>query len=222
MWFGLSKRARVIVRSDEIEPELVRTYEQLAEPALKGKLLIRSSQNIYNQSLVASLIAHHGEEKTQAWAKGVVSNLARRPQGGDSDQIRAAAAGAGDAAVVNHYYFARMLSGDDEADRKAAERLELVFPNQDGRGTHVNVSGAGLVKGAPNREAAMKLLEFLTTAEAQRLYAVANHEYPVVEGVELSAVLKGFGDFKEDELSAAKLGEHNREAVRIMDRAGWR
>lgn len=222
LWFGLSKRARVILLAEDAPSQYVTTYEQLADPRLEGELLIRSSRNIYNQSLVASLIAHHGVDETQAWAEGVVSNFARRPQGGDTDQIRALAAGEGRVAVANHYYFARMLAGDDASDRDAASKLRLVFPNQDGRGTHVNLSGAGVVKSAPNRAEAVALLEFFTTEEAQSIYAVANHEYPVVDGVELSPVLERLGEFKEDPLNASELGDHNREAVRVMDRAGWR
>ncbi len=222
LWYGLSKRVRAIVVKQDRPADDVTTYEQLAEPRLKGEVLIRSSSNIYNQSLVASLIVHHGADQTQDWAAGVVANMARRPQGGDTDQLRALAAGEGSVAVANHYYFARMLAGDDAADREAASKLRLIFPNQGGRGAHVNVSGAGVVKGAPNADEAVALLEFLTTKKAQSAFAVANHEYPVVEGVALSEVLEGFGTFKEDTLNAAALGEHNREAVQVMDRAGWR
>ncbi len=222
LWFGLSKRVRVILLSPDVPEDFVTTYEGLADSKLEGSLLIRSSSNIYNQSLVASLLAHHGPQRTQEWARGLVENLARAPQGGDRDQIRAVAAGEGDVAVSNHYYYARMLDGEDPADREAAAKLRLVFPNQEDRGAHVNLSGAGVLKNAPNRENAIKFLEYLTSVEAQKLYATANYEYPVVEGVELPEVLKKFGEFKADELNAAKLGENNREAVRIMDRAGWR
>jgi len=222
LWFGLSKRVRVIVVGKDRPAAYITRYEQLAQPRLKDQVLIRSSSNIYNQSLLASLIVHLGEDAAQQWATGVVSNMARRPQGGDTDQLRALAAGEGGVAVANHYYLARMIAGDDDADREAASNLRLVFPNQDGRGAHVNVSGAGVVKDAPNAEEAVALLEFLTTQQAQRDFAVANHEYPVVEGVALSEVLKGFGPFQEDTLSAEALGEHNRDAVQVMDRAGWR
>ena len=224
LWFGLSKRARVILLSPAVPADFVTTYEALADEKVDGGLLIRSSTNVYNQSLVASLIANDGVDAAEAWAEGVVANLARTPQGGDRDQIRALAAGEGEVAVANHYYFARMLVSDDAEDRAAAESLTLVWPNQaDGeRGAHVNVSGAGVVKGAPNRENAVKLLEYLTTPEAQALYALANHEYPVAADVELTDALKGFGDFKEDPLNASELGENNREAVKVMDRAGWR
>ncbi|MEM9916123.1 MAG: Fe(3+) ABC transporter substrate-binding protein [Planctomycetota bacterium] len=222
LWFGLSQRVRVFLLSPDVPADFVTTYEDLASKEIDGGLLLRSSSNIYNQSMVGSLLAYHGPEWTEDWARGVVDNFARRPQGGDTDQIRALAAGEGEIAVANHYYFARMLAGDNAADRAAASKLRLVFPNQEDRGAHVNVSGAGIVKNAPNRENAVALLEFLTTVEAQQQYALANHEYPVVEGVELTDVLKGFGTFKADQLNAAELGNNNREAVRVMDRAGWR
>jgi iron(III) transport system substrate-binding protein len=222
LWFGLSKRVRVILLSPQVPADFVTTYEELADPKLDGGLIIRSSSNIYNQSMVASLLTHWGPEKTRDWAEGLVENLARTPQGGDRDQVRAVAAGEGEVAVANHYYFARMLVGDDASDRAAASKLRLVFPDQDGRGAHVNVSGAGLLRSAPNRDNAVKLLEFFATPEAQELWAVANYEYPAVQGVELPQVLKDFGEFRGDELNAAQLGTQNREAVRIMDRAGWR
>ena len=222
LWFGVSKRVRVILRAEGAPA--VDTYAGLADPALDGELLIRSSSNVYNQSLVASILANEGEDAAAAWCEGVVSNLARTPQGGDRDQVRAAAAGEGSVAVANHYYFARMLASGDADDRAAARKLTLVFPNQapGGRGAHVNVSGAGVVRGAPNRENALRFLEFLVSDKGQELYALANFEYPVAPGVELTEVLRGFGGFKEDPLNASELGENNREAVRVMDRAGWR
>jgi iron(III) transport system substrate-binding protein len=222
LWYGFSQRVRVVFLAPGVPADRVTSYEQLADASLRGDLLIRSSSNIYNQSLVASLIAQHGEAETQAWAEGVVANFARRPQGGDTDQIRALAAGEGDVAVANHYYYARMLAGNDAADRAAAAMLRIVFPNQGGRGTHVNLSGAGVAQHAPNPENAVRFLEFLATPEAQQLYALANHEYPVIEGLELTDVLAGLGHFKADPLNAAQLGENNRAAVRLMDRAGWR
>ncbi|MEM1011311.1 MAG: Fe(3+) ABC transporter substrate-binding protein [Planctomycetota bacterium] len=224
LWFGYSKRARVFVTSPDIDADFVTTYAELADSKLEGSLVIRSSSNIYNQSLVAAMIARYGTEATQNWVDGMVENFARRPQGGDRDQIRAVAAGEGDLAVVNHYYFARMLAGSDAADREAAGKLTLIWPDQQGDGVHVNVSGAGMLKNAPNAENAKALLEFLASNEAQKLWALANFEYPVVEdsSLELPDVLVGFGTFKSDSVNAAKLGENNREAVRVMDRAGWR
>ena len=222
LWFGLTKRARIIVVSADRVPEGIKlTYEQLADPKWKGKVLIRSSGNIYNQSLVASLIDAHGAEKTETWCKGIVANMARTPQGGDRDQIRGVAAGEGDVAVVNHYYLARMIGGS-ESDQEAASKVRVVFPNQDDRGTHVNVSGAGVVKTAPNRENAIRFIEFLATEEAQKKFAGGNQEYPTVEGIETTDTLKSFGAFKEDDLNAATLGANNAEAIRIMDRSEWR
>ncbi|MEM6506660.1 MAG: Fe(3+) ABC transporter substrate-binding protein [Planctomycetota bacterium] len=222
LWFGLSKRVRCIYLSKDVPSDTVKTYAELSDPKLKGKLLIRSSSNIYNQSLVAAKFKTLGESKTEAWAKGIVSNMARTPQGGDTDQLRALAAGEGKVAVANHYYFARMIAGDNAADNAAAKKIRLVFPDQDGRGAHVNVSGAGVIKTSRNKENAVRLLEFMTTKEAQTLWALENHEYPVVEGIELTPVLKAFGQYKADTLNASELGENNREAVRVMDRAGWR
>jgi iron(III) transport system substrate-binding protein len=224
LWFGISQRARVILLSKDVPADHATTYADLASDTIDGGLLVRSSSNIYNQSLVASFLASYDEADVEAWAEGVVDNMARKPQGGDRDQIRAVAAGEGEVALVNHYYFARMLAGDDDADREAASKLRLVWPDQDGRGVHVNISGAGILKNAPNRENAVKFLEFLTTPEAQELWALANYEYPVIDdpSLELPEVLRSFGEFKADTLNAAKLGELNRDAVRLMDRVRWR
>ena len=222
LWFGLTQRARVIVASkDRVPADLTLDYEDLADPRWKGRLLIRSSSNIYNPSLVASLIENNGESGAEAWCRGVVANMARTPQGGDTDQIRAVAAGEGDVAVVNHYYLARLLNGK-EADREVASKVRVIFPNQYGRGTHVNVCGAGVVKSAPNPGNAVKFIEFLASAPAQQRFAEGNQEYPAVEGIETSKTLRGFGPFKADALNAAKLGANNKQAVRTMDRAGWR
>lgn len=222
-WFGFSQRVRAIFYNPEtIDPADVSTYEALADPQFKGELCIRSSNNIYNQSLLASMIAHHGEEEAEKWAQGVVDNLARDPEGGDRDQIRGVASGECDLAVGNHYYYVRLLKSDDAKEREAAEKVEILFPNQDGRGAHVNVGGAGVVKGAPNRDNAVRFLEFLASDEAQQLLASGNYEFPVVDGVEMDEVLVGWGDFKKDDLNISELGNHNPEAVKIFDRVGWR
>lgn len=219
LWFGLTKRARIIVYAKgRVKPDELPTYEALAEPKWKGRLCIRSSNNVYNQSLLASLIAADGKEKAEAWAAGIVANMARPPQGGDTEQVAAVAAGECDVAVSNHYYVVRML----ERDPSLAEKIGVVFPNQEGRGTHVNVSGAGRIKHAPHPENAMKFLEFLVTPEAQRIFANGNHEYPVVESVEVGPVLKAWGTFKPDSVNVAVLGKNNPTAVEIMDRVGWR
>jgi iron(III) transport system substrate-binding protein len=223
LWVSLTKRVRVIfIAPERVEADRVTSYADLAEPAMDGRVLIRSSSNIYNQSLVAAMIETLGEDATSDFVEQLVNNLARTPQGGDTDQIRALAAGEGDVAVANHYYFARLLASDDAADRAVAEKVQLIFPDQDGRGAHVNVSGAGIVKSAPNRENAEKFLAFLLSDEAQQILAGGNFEYPAVDGVPLHPVLEGFGEFKGDDVNAAALGENNVEAVRLMDRAGWR
>ncbi|MBW5801922.1 Fe(3+) ABC transporter substrate-binding protein [Halomonas elongata] len=222
-WFGFSQRVRAIFYNpDKIDADEIATYEDLADPRFKGEICIRSSNNIYNQSLLASLIAHDGAEQAEAWAQGVVDNMARDPEGGDRDQIRGVASGECDLAVGNHYYYVRMLKSDDDAQREAAEKVEILFPNQDGRGAHVNVGGAGMVEGAPHPENAVRFLEFLASDEAQALFASGNHEFPVVDGVEIDDVLASWGDFKKDSLNVSQLGENNPEAIKIFDRVGWR
>ncbi|MGF1570883.1 MAG: Fe(3+) ABC transporter substrate-binding protein [Nodosilinea sp.] len=223
LWFGLTKRARVIMyNKDTVDPSELSTYEDLVAPEWQGRILIRSSTNIYNQSLVGSMIAAHGSPETESWAEGLVANFARDPEGGDTDQIKAAAAGVGDIAVSNTYYLARLIRSDDPADQEVANKMAVFFPNQSDRGTHVNISGAGVVKTAPNQAAAVQFLEYLVSPEAQQIFAEGNNEYPVVEGVAVNSVVAGFGDFKEDTLNAAVFGENNPEALLITDRAGWK
>lgn len=222
-WYGLSLRARPIVYAkDRVKPEQLSTYEALAEPAMKGRVCIRSSNNIYNQSLVASMISTRGEAATEAWATDFVKNFARPPKGGDRDQIKAVAAGQCDVAVVNTYYLGVMLSSGTDDERAAAQKVAVFWPNQDGRGTHVNVSGAGVTAHARHRENAIKLIEFLASPEVQSWYARVNHEYPVVDGVESSDLLKDWGEFKADNINLTELGRLNADALRLMDRAGWR
>lgn len=223
-WFGFSSRARLIFFDPErIEPGAITRYEDLADPRWAGELCIRSGNNIYNLSLMASMIAAHGLEEAEAWARGVVANFARSPQGGDTDQIRAVAAGECGIAVANSYYFARLLTSDDAADRAVAGRLRWVFPNQDDRGTHVNVSGAGIVVNARNSAQALAFLEFLASPEAQTRFARGNNEYPVVAGAALdNPALEQLGPFKADPLDAALYGVHQAEAQRALDRAGWK
>lgn len=230
-WFGLTKRARVIVYNKEtVDPAELSTYEDLADEKWRGKLCVRSSSNVYNQSLLASIIEADGADAAETWAEGLVANFARPPQGGDTDQIEAVAAGECDVAIVNHYYYARMVADagpeddDDPVSENQAEiagRVGLFFPNQDNRGTHVNISGAAVLVNAPHPDNAVRFLEFLVTSEAQNIFAEGNFEYPVVPGVEVAPVVQGFGSFKEDTLNVAVLGANNPEAVRIMDRAGW-
>jgi iron(III) transport system substrate-binding protein len=222
-WIGLGVRARPIFYvAGKVDPKSIATYEALADPKHKGQILVRSSNHVYNQSLLASIVAHDGPQKAEDWAKGVAANLARKPQGGDRDQIKAAAAGQGDIAIVNTYYYAGMMASDSAEEREAAQKLKVLWPNQDGRGTHVNVSGAGVTAHAKNKVEAEKLLEFLVSPEAQKIYAEVGQEYPVRQGVAWSPELRALGEFKMDQLSLAKLGENNAEAVKIFDRVGWR
>lgn len=220
-WVGLSLRARPILYvKGKVDPKELSTYENLADPKWKGRICIRSSGSIYNQSLVASMIAAQGPEKAESWVKSFVANFAVPPKGGDRDQIKAAAAGQCDLAIANTYYLAGMLASAEE--KTAAEKMGVFWPNQSDRGVHVNVSGAALAKSAKNKDAATKLLEFLASPQAQSWYAQANGEYPVRDGVEESLVLKSWGSFKADTLNLAKLGDFNADAVKMMDRAGWK
>ncbi|MDX1572446.1 MAG: Fe(3+) ABC transporter substrate-binding protein [Methylophaga sp.] len=221
-WFGLSLRARPIMYvKGKVDPASLSTYEDLADPRWDNQICIRSSGNIYNQSLVASMIAANGVDTTEAWAKGLVSNFAQPPRGGDRDQIKAAAAGQCSLAIANTYYLAGMINSDDATEQEAAAKMGVFWPNQDDRGTHVNVSGAAVTKAAKNRDNAIKLIEFLTSAEAQEWYAQVNGEYPVVEGIASSDLLQQWGEFKADPLNMGVLGENNSEALKLMDRAGW-
>jgi iron(III) transport system substrate-binding protein len=223
-WVGLSRRARVVFYvKDRVDPSELESYEDLASDKWKNRICIRGSSNIYNQSLVASLLAANGPGATQQWAEGLVKNMARPPKGGDRDQIKAAAAGVCDLAVANTYYYGQMLTNkNDPTQVKAAEAMGVFWPNQDGRGAHVNISGAGITKYARNRDNAIKLLEFMVSPESQKWYAEVNYEYPVVESAEVSSLVNSWGDFKADEINPDVLGKNNAEAVRIMDRAGWK
>ncbi|WP_019569518.1 Fe(3+) ABC transporter substrate-binding protein [Thioalkalivibrio sp. ALE11] len=221
-WFGLSMRARPIMyHTDRVDPSELSTYEALTDEQWEGRICIRSSDNIYNQSLVASMIATEGEDAAQQWVNGIVANMARRPQGGDRDQIRAVADGVCDIAIANTYYLGIMLEGEGR-DREVAEQIGVFWPNQDDRGTHVNISGAGVTAHAPNQENAVRLIEYLTSESAQEWYAEANQEYPIRDDVPASDILAGFGDFVSDDIDLHLLGENNAEAVRILDRGGWR
>ncbi|QCU89242.1 Fe(3+) ABC transporter substrate-binding protein [Thiomicrorhabdus sediminis] len=222
-WIGLTTRARVIVYAkDRVDPQELSTYEALTDKKWHKRLCIRSSNNIYNQSLVASMIAQQGEQATQQWADALVKNFARKPKGGDRDQVMAVAAGQCDIAVINTYYLGKMLSGLDEGQKQAAEKVAIFWPNQQGRGAHVNVSGIALTKASKNKENALKLIEFMLSEPAQAWYAETNNEYPAVEDVEWSPTLKNWGEFKSDALNLTELGIYNAQAVKIMDRAGWR
>ncbi|MEM7206543.1 MAG: Fe(3+) ABC transporter substrate-binding protein [Pseudomonadota bacterium] len=222
-WFGLSQRARVIFYAkDKVNPAELSTYEGLTDAKWNKRLCIRSSDNVYNQSLVASMIEHLGADKTEDWAKDLVANFARPPGGGDTDQLHAVASGQCDITLVNTYYFGRLINSDKQKDREAAAKIGVFWPNQKDRGAHFNVSGAGITKHASNIDAAQRLLEYLVKPESQAWYAEVNNEYPVRPGAPISDTLRSFGEFKTDTIDLTLLGENNKAALQLMDRAGWR
>jgi iron(III) transport system substrate-binding protein len=222
-WYAMTYRARVIAyHKEKVDTALLRDYEDLARAEMKGKLLIRTSENSYNQALMASFLHFNGEAVAESWAKGIVDNFARPPKGSDRDQIKAIAAGEGEVAVVNTYYIGLLLNDSNEENRKAAATVGLIFPNQSNRGTHVNVSSIGLTKYAPNKAHALRLMEFLSSEEAQRIMAYENYEYPANVQVPLDSTLKSWGEFKRESIDFDQLGELNGAAIRIFDKAGWK
>lgn len=223
-WFAFSTRARVIIyNKGSIKPEDVKSYEDLAGPKLKGQLCSRSGAHPYNLSLLASIVAHGGEQQAETWAKGIVANFARAPKGGDTDQIKAVAAGECGVAISNSYYFARMMRSTKPEDRKLVEAVGVVWPNQQGRGAHINISGGGMLKTAPHKEAAVRFLEYLVSDDAQRYFADGNNEWPVVSGLKTdNPALAALGEFKADTLSIPALAKQVATAQKIADRANWR
>jgi len=223
-WFGFSYRARAaFFNKERVKPSEVQTYADLAGPRFKGQLCVRSGGHVYNRSLVASIIYNQGDEKATAWAQGIVGNLARAPKGGDTDQIRAVAAGECDVALSNHYYYARLMESDKPADQEVVRRVGIVFPDQNGKGTHVNISGGGMLKMAPNKAAAQKFLEYLTSDEAQAYFANGNNEWPVVASVKMNnTTLDRLGAFKVDTLRAGALAQYTPKAQRLIDQVGWK
>lgn len=222
-WFGLTKRTRILVYNKElIDANMLSTYEDLANPKWKGKILTRSSSSPYNQSLIAFMIATDGLEYTKEWIKGLVYNFARKPSGGDIDQIYAAAAGEGAIAIVNSYYFARVLASDKAYDKKASKKLKIFFPNQNSNGVMVNISGGAVIKNAKNKDNAIKLLEFLISKKAQLLYTEMNHEYPIRDDVEMSPILKTWGYYKQSDLLLEELDKYSNESIMIADQCGWK
>ena len=223
-WFSFSTRARVIVYNKAaLKAEDVQTYEDLAKPKLKGKVCSRSGSHPYNLSLMASIIAHRGEAAAEAWAKGVVANFARAPKGGDTDQIKAVAAGECAVALSNTYYVARLMRSEKPEDRKTMEQVGVVWPNQQEQGAHINVSGGGLLKHAPHKEAATRFLEYLASDDAQRYFADGNNEWPVVNSVKLAnPALDALGKFKADTLPVGSLAMYRVKAQILFDRAGYR
>ena len=223
-WFSFSTRARVIVYAKAvISPADVQNYADLANPKLKGKVCTRSGSHPYNLSLMASIIAHEGEAKAEEWAKGVVANFARAPKGGDTDQIKAVAAGECAVTISNTYYLARLMRSDKPEDKKLVEKVGVVWPDQKGYGTHINVSGAGMLKHAPHKEAAVKFLEYLASDEAQRYFADGNNEWPAVSSVKVSnPALNTLGKFKADKLPVGSLAMYRAKAQMIFDRVAYR
>jgi len=224
LWYGFSLRARLIAYNKaRVKPAEVPTYESLAEAKWKGRVCMRSSTNIYNLSLMGAMMDHLGEAKAEQWAQGVRNNLARDPKGGDTDQLKSVAAGECDVTISNQYYYARLLRSGKPDEREVAEKVGVVFPNQSSWGAHVNISGAGVMKHAPNRDAAVKFLEYLASDEAQRYFADGNNEWPVVAAVKVNnPVLASFGDFRKDALNVAVLGRNQPASQKIYDRVAWK
>jgi iron(III) transport system substrate-binding protein len=223
-WFGFSTRARVLVYDPaRLKPDQVDTYEDLASPALKGMVCSRSGSHPYNLSLFGSIMARDGPEKTEAWLKGVVANLARDPKGGDTDQIRSVAAGECAVAITNTYYYARLMRSTNPADQAVVEKTRLVFPNQATWGTHVNISGGAVARHAKNRDAAVRFLEYLASDDAQRYFADGNNEYPTVPGVVTdNPALIALGRFKAETVPMAKVGANTAQVQMMLDRVGFK
>lgn len=222
-WYALTKRARVIIYNKErVDADKLSTYEALASKDFPYSIAVRSSSNAYNKSLLSSIIANSGRDEAKEWASGVKENFARDPKGNDRDQIRAAASGLSDVAIANTYYVGRFVNSKDPKDQEIAQSIGIFFPNQDDRGAHINISGAGVTKSAKNRDNAIKLLEFLLSKEAQESFAEANSEYPVNAEVKPSELVASWGEFKEDAISLDKVGEFQGEAVKIFQEVGWK
>ena len=223
-WFGFSMRARILAyNKDKVKPTELRSYEDLADSRWKDRICVRSSTNIYNLSLMGALIDRLGEAKAEQWARAVRGNMARDPKGGDTDQLKAVAAGECDVAISNHYYYARLARSETPEDKAVAGKLGVVFPSLAGKGTHVNISGAGVLKHAPHRDAAIKFLEYLASDEAQRYFADGNNEWPVAPGARVTnPVLSALGEFQYDPINVAVLGRNQPVAQKIFDRVGWK
>ncbi|MGB0683134.1 MAG: Fe(3+) ABC transporter substrate-binding protein [Magnetovibrionaceae bacterium] len=222
-WYGLTQRARVFYVSKELPVDQApQTYEDLADPRFKGKICIRSAKNVYNVSMLASIVAHKGEEGAKTWLAGFKENLARKPQGNDRAQAKAIFEGICEVGIGNTYYYGKMATNEKKPEQKDwAKAINVVFPNQGDRGAHVNVSGAGVLKSSKNKENAIKLIEFLASPKAQEIYAQQNFEYPVIEGVNIDAVTATLGDFKPDELSLAEIAKHRAAASKLVDEVGF-
>jgi len=220
-WFALTKRVRAFIVPIDSDIE-IKTYEDLVKPEYKKMIMVRSSNHVYNQSMLAAVIAHHGEKYALKWAKGVVKNMARRPRGNDRYQVKAVANGIGKIAIANTYYVGKMIGNKDIAESEAVKKVKIIFPKFENGGTHINVSGAGVAKYAPNKENAIKFIEFLLSPEAQDLFANGNFEYPVAKGVKRNNVVSSWGTFEDDNISINTMGKYNINAVKIFDKAGWK
>lgn len=222
-WFGLTYRARIFVYDPaKTDVNELSTYEDLADPKWRNKILVRSSTNVYNQSLIASMIVNNGYNDTVKWSKDLVKNFARTPQGNDRAQAKGILAGEGEVAIMNTYYMGKMATSSDPEEKKVAETVKVFFPNQDGRGAHINVSGAGVATYSKNKDNAIKFIEFLASEKAQKLFAEANFEYPVNKNVEASELVKSWGDFKADTLNLTELGVNKNKAIMLADQTGWK
>ena len=224
-WTPITYRARIIVYSnDRVNKSDLSTYEDLANEKWKGRILVRSSSNAYNQALMSSIVANLGSEVASDWSVGVVKNFARDPKGSDRDQVKAIAAGQGDIAIVNSYYIGLLLSSQKEEELDAGRSVSVFFPNQgdNERGSHINVSGIGLAKYSPNKENAIKLMEYLTSEEAQNTYVNNSYEYAANPNVKPSKIVQDWGTFKTDKLDLNMLGKFREEAIRIFDKTGWK
>jgi iron(III) transport system substrate-binding protein len=220
-WFGLTTRGRVVYASKERVKDTAITYEELADPKWKGKICMRDGQHSYNIGLIASMIAHHGADYTEKWLTGLKNNLVTKPNGSDRSQAKAIFAGECDLAIANTYYVGVMLNNDKEPEQKDwANSLRVIFPNTADRGTHVNISGMAMAKNAPNKDNALKLMQFLSEAEAQKIYAEQVFEYPVLPGAEPSAVVKGFGEIKPDTLPLIEIAKNRKQASELVDKVG--
>lgn len=221
-WFAITKRARIIAvkKGTGLENQEF-TYEELANPKYKNQIMVRSSSNVYNQSLMAGMIAHHGVEYATSWAKGIVANMARDPKGSDRDQARAVAAGLGNIAIMNTYYVGKLATGN-ESDKETVSKLKVIFPKFENGSTHVNVSAAGVTKYSKNKENAIKFIEFLASKEAQEIFAQGNYEYPVIKGANNSSLVDSWGNLEDDSVTINDLGKYNADAVKALDIAGWK
>ena len=223
LWYGLTTRARLVYYSKErVKPEELSTYEDLADPKWKGRICVRQGSHVYNRALVASMIAAHGEEKAEVWAKDLVANFARKPQGNDRGQVKAIKEGVCDIALGNSYYMGKMKTNEKKPEQKEwAAAVGIFFPNQEDRGTHVNISGAAITKSAKHRDNAVRLLEFLSDSFAQEMYASVNFEYPVKQGVKWNGEVASWGSFRSDTVALQTIADLSPAASRLIDRAGW-